>query len=434
MIPTFHTPPGAKNPGNKILEAEGSALETELLAPFHPSVVDWKPGPGKEDSNSVLVFPYLDADAIRGRLNKVCGIGGWQGVPYQIAPGQIGYAIGIWINGQWIVKADGAFAGDLDLDGVAEKDYQKALDAAAKDAKGGISNALKRAGMSWGMGFYLKDLSNSKQPGKVYEEVRQAGRSKVLTDDAKGRLYDLAEKPFLDHWHDIAVRHEKSARSALEKNNLSGAYGAAVQALKIRDDVFGADHASAKRVRDLLEGIRARQKSAGTGAPRPPASDPAAPAGAAPAITGGQPPTDGQTAAASAPAATPSQGHGAAPQVDPDLRVVIDRMTAAGSPDEVKKIAAAAWKKWAPESVESNAFHAAFESAMQRWISGWTIAGAEAAKRAAQPAAPAQPAPDGSAPAATRDPASARGAKAPDPKKGTGKGRKGEGAQQGARG
>lgn len=423
MTPTFLTPPGAKNPGNAILDGGGNVLETALLAPFHPNFVDWKPGPGREDSTSVLVFPYLDADALRGRLNEVCGIGGWQGMPFKITDGQIGYALAIWVNGQWITKADGAFAGDLDLGDIADKDYQKEADRAAKDAKGAISNALKRAAMSWGIGLYLKNLCNSKQPGRVYEETRMQGRSKVLTDEAKSRLYDLALKPYLDHWHEIAMRHEKSARAALDKNNLSSAHGGAEQALKIRVDVFGEDHASAKRVRELLDGIRARQRAA--------TSDPAAaPAGAVSTITGPQAPVDGPATAAAAPKATASPGHRVA-EPDPALIEVVERMTAAGNAEEVKKIAASVWKTWSADSLTGASFHASFEKAMQKWIPGWTIASAEAAKRANQTAAPAQPAPDGSAPAATRAPNAGKGSKA-DPKKAVQRPRRGEPAQQGA--
>lgn len=82
-----------------------------------------------------------------------------------------------------------------------------------------------------------------------------------------------------------------------------------------------------------------------------------------------------------------------------ELRATIERLEAAANADEVQAIARPLFKRWPQGSVEDTAFRSALESAMQRFVSGWTIAGAvaQAKEKAASEA-------HGEAPAAARPP------------------------------
>jgi hypothetical protein len=103
------------------------------------------------------------------RLDSVCGPDGWQ-CNYSAAPGNaIICNLGILIAGDWIWKADGAGATDVEGE------------------KGMLSDALKRAAVRWGVGRYLYDL---KSP---WVELEPAGRSVRIKDSERKRLDDLHE-------------------------------------------------------------------------------------------------------------------------------------------------------------------------------------------------------------------------------------------------
>ena len=390
MIPTFSTTPGAKNPGKPILDTEGDDLLRALAAPFHPGDVDWKPG-GPAGGGYNHAYPYIDASALRRRLNEVCGVGGWQAVPYQLSDHQTAVALALWIRGHWVQKGDGAFTGDLDVtdgpsadepgdergnvpdDKQKRRERAKKLDAAAKDAKGAISNAFKRACLAWMMGDYLRDL------GKVTARM-ESGYGKSFTAEEKGRLNGLSAEPYFRHHNRLAVGHERAAKAAFDKGELASAHGAAKAALRIRHEVFGDDHASTVQARAFLDVVEAKQR--GENPPAAPQATPAAP-----------------VASAAPVAAPPSESQ--APAVD--LRALVQRIEAAGSADEVKAASGPGWKAWPADSDEGRAFRSAVEANMRRFIPGWTIAGAEAAKKAATSGT--SPAPAGGAPPAARAPA-----------------------------
>jgi hypothetical protein len=80
------------------------------------------------------------------RLDDVFGTDGWQ-TQYQNMGDRMICQLSCRIDGKWITKSDGA--GDTDIEG----------------DKGGISDALKRAAVQWGIGRYLY-YSNAFDSGK----------------------------------------------------------------------------------------------------------------------------------------------------------------------------------------------------------------------------------------------------------------------------
>lgn len=127
-------------------------------------------------------LPYIDARHVMRRLDEVAGIEHWQ-VSYNDTGKRVFSSLGIEVTaGNWIYKSDAA--GDSDVE--AEK--------------GAVSDALKRAGVVWGIGRHLYVLPKLWCECKAKEEDWQ-GRKKLKfggwIEDPK-----LKFKPALDKQHE----------------------------------------------------------------------------------------------------------------------------------------------------------------------------------------------------------------------------------------
>lgn len=350
MLPSFPSVAGAENPGNPILK-DPKALRAALAAPFDPRHVEWRVGPVSNDKAQALC--YIDARAVRRRLNDVCGIGGWQGIAYQIAENQVGFAIAIWINGQWVVKADGAFAGILsprESNGKVDKKEEQRLD---KDAKSAVSGSLKRAGAAWGIGEYFYDLDSP----WVAVKKNKSGFVDGFTEESEKRLFEIAAKPWRAYQDAEATKHEKLAHDALDKGDLTTANNSARAACRIRDAVFGQNHETTRRAIALLAEVKKRMAP-----PVAPAQEPA------PAVE-------------QKPAEEPQDKPAPITATASLLDTVISALASATTVDAVKAEGHKAWETWPAESPEGIAFRSALERNMQRFDPKWTLASAAAAKK-----------------------------------------------------
>jgi len=136
----------------------------ELKCPFDISKVSFRVGATTKDKTKGIALAYIDARDVMKRLDDVVGVENWQ-CKYSHAENIAICDLGIFINDQWIWKANGA--GDTQVE--AEK--------------GKISDAFKRAAVLWGIGRYLYSLPNE------WVALVPAGRS-----------YKLASKPSLPKW------------------------------------------------------------------------------------------------------------------------------------------------------------------------------------------------------------------------------------------
>jgi hypothetical protein len=149
--------------------ADAQELFDALSEPFPLEYIEWRVGSTNGDKSKGLALCYVDARAVMDRLDSVCGPDGWQ-CNYSAAPGNaIICNLGVLIAGDWIWKADGAGATDVEGE------------------KGMLSDALKRAAVRWGVGRYLYDL---KSP---WVELEPAGRSVKIKDSERKKLDDLHE-------------------------------------------------------------------------------------------------------------------------------------------------------------------------------------------------------------------------------------------------
>lgn len=131
-----------------------------LSAPFDHAAVHWRVQGQPFERNgehSAMALAYLDARDVMDRLDQVCGPENWQTEYHETPKGRLICRLSICIEGAWVTKSDGA--GDTDVEG----------------EKGAISDALKRAAVSWGIGRYLYRLDSPWVPcevkqsnGKVY--------------------------------------------------------------------------------------------------------------------------------------------------------------------------------------------------------------------------------------------------------------------------
>src|SRR5690606_34889001 len=116
-----------------------------LAAPFPPDDVEWKPGATTRDKTKGLAMAHISSRAVQDRLDEVCGPDGWRN-EFQPAPGG-GVLCGISVRvthddgtAEWITKWDGAENTDVEA------------------VKGGLSAAMKRAAVQWGIARYLYNL------------------------------------------------------------------------------------------------------------------------------------------------------------------------------------------------------------------------------------------------------------------------------------
>lgn len=91
---------------------------------------------------SARALAYIDARDVMDRLDSVCGPENWQAEYNETPKGRVICRIGIRADDGWVWKSDGAGATQVEGE------------------KGGISDALKRAAVAWGVGRYLYRLDS----------------------------------------------------------------------------------------------------------------------------------------------------------------------------------------------------------------------------------------------------------------------------------
>ena len=133
-------------------------IKEKLQAPFTPEEIEWRVGATNSPKTQGLVFPYLTSRAIQDRLDEVFNPGNWRNAyrPWK-DKAQIGI-IEIWDDDRkiWIGKEDGADDSDFE------------------PTKGGLSDAMKRAAVQWGIGRYLYKLP------EMWAEIAPRGKSFVV--------------------------------------------------------------------------------------------------------------------------------------------------------------------------------------------------------------------------------------------------------------
>ncbi len=122
----------------------GRELAEALQRPFDPTEeIEWKAQSCGKNTRGfwALVVPYIKANAIRDRLDRIVGPENWKTEKFEPgAAGGLQCGLSLRINSEWITKWDGA---------------ENMGDQAGMSIKGGMSDAYKRVARVWGIGRYL---------------------------------------------------------------------------------------------------------------------------------------------------------------------------------------------------------------------------------------------------------------------------------------
>jgi hypothetical protein len=149
----------------------------KLAAPFDDGDIEWRLQHVYKDKGEGIAVPYVTNRAIQARLDLVFGINGWKNefIPWHSdgkkASQLCGISVWIYERGEWVTKYDGADNSDIE------------------PIKGGLSDAMKRSAVQWGIGRYLYSMPT------VYVKCDQRGSSAVI---AKSE-YKKLNKAHSDH-------------------------------------------------------------------------------------------------------------------------------------------------------------------------------------------------------------------------------------------
>ncbi len=131
---------------------------SRLADPFPAEDIEWRvsrAGMGKSGT-FCRVLAYITARAIQSRLDEVCGPENWRNemlTVHELRPGVVAMQVGISIRigDEWLTKWDVSEPTNIE------------------PAKGGFSQATKRAGCQWSVGRYLYHLD------ETFAEVSETG-------------------------------------------------------------------------------------------------------------------------------------------------------------------------------------------------------------------------------------------------------------------
>lgn len=159
----------------------------ELKKPFDVSLIHWRVGATNREKTKGIALAYIDARDVMKRLDDVMGNENWQNRYTHVTPNGVICELGLFIDGQWLWKANGA----------GETSYEA--------EKGAMSDAFKRAAVMWGIGRYLYYLPNQ------WVDIEPAGRSHKIVDIPKLPGWAYPEK-----WKDniVATNHYYKTQSS----------------------------------------------------------------------------------------------------------------------------------------------------------------------------------------------------------------------------
>jgi len=143
----------------------------KLCAPFPYSEVEAKIQVTTGDKTSGLAVFYINSRAIQNRLDETVGAFNWrnQFTLWHDNSQICGISILNEERGEWITKYDGAENSDIE------------------SIKGGLTDALKRAAVLWGIGRYLYQIDG------VWVEIEQKGKSSVIKKNQLSKLQSAYE-------------------------------------------------------------------------------------------------------------------------------------------------------------------------------------------------------------------------------------------------
>jgi hypothetical protein len=141
-----------------LTECEINDLLKRLALPFPPEDIEWRVGTKTQDGSRGLALPYITNRAVMERLDETVGPVNWRNTYEKGPDGGVLCGLAIRVQDEWITKYDGAANTDVEA------------------VKGGLSDAMKRAAVQWGIGRYLYRLPSYWVP------LKQTGKSHIIEE------------------------------------------------------------------------------------------------------------------------------------------------------------------------------------------------------------------------------------------------------------
>lgn len=144
----------------------------KLAEPFAPSDIEWRVQSAKSDGKPwARVLAYITNRAIMERLDEIATPAKWKN-EFKTGPdGGVLCGISILIGNEWITKWDGAANTNIDK------------------VKGGLSSAMKRAAVQWGIGRYLYKIEAG------YANIHDKGQYSAQYKNKTWFKYDPPKMP-----------------------------------------------------------------------------------------------------------------------------------------------------------------------------------------------------------------------------------------------
>jgi len=135
-------------------------LLIKLRTPFPEEDIEWRVQQQGLSKGLpwALVLAYVTNRAIMDRLDETIGAENWTNDFTQSPNGGVLCTLGVRVDDSWVYKTDGADNTEVER------------------VKGGLSNAMKRAGVQWGIGRYLYKLPTT------FADFNTSGRFKTRID------------------------------------------------------------------------------------------------------------------------------------------------------------------------------------------------------------------------------------------------------------
>lgn len=179
---------------------------SSLKEPFPATDIEWRfQRSGMRDGKPwALVLAYVTNRAIMDRLDAIVGPESWCNRFEPGPDGGVVCGISIKIGDEWVTKWDGAHNTDVE------------------SIKGGLSSAMKRAAVQWGIGRYLYRLS------ATWAEFHEGGKNRdgIKQDGTDKKRYFKWDAPALPSWAVLAKPAPTPAKQATEQKEIEGAEAA----------------------------------------------------------------------------------------------------------------------------------------------------------------------------------------------------------------
>lgn len=160
-----------------VLKTNVEAL-VKLEEEFRAEDIEFRVGSTSKDKSKGMALPYITNRAIMQRLDQAVGKGFWKNEYQSWHNGSQLCGISVKViyddgNSEWITKWDGAECSDIE------------------PIKGGLSDAMKRAAVQWGIGRYLYEMESiwvELKDGKYIPNHEKERLKKIIQGDKSAKV------------------------------------------------------------------------------------------------------------------------------------------------------------------------------------------------------------------------------------------------------